>query len=174
MSRYPKGACPKLTNELIEKITVLIRKGSYVETAVAFCGISKDTFYRWLRQGAQEEAGIYRKLSDAIWVAQAESEIRDLEIIDKAAYGTPDKLASDEHGNLILDSKGNPVVTEYGLPPNWKASAWRLERKSPARWGKKVSLDLNEIKDNNIEITFVDPKTEDKAIDQIEILNSNP
>jgi len=80
-------------------------QGAYIETAVAYCGICKDTFYRSLRDGARsQEDCLTKKLSDALWVTQAE--IRDLKIIDKAAQGSPDIPARDEAGNLILDAQG--------------------------------------------------------------------
>lgn len=159
MARYPKGTSPKLTLELIEEISLLLRKGCYVETAAAACGISKDTFYRWLRSGKTAKNSLEGKLSDAVLKSVAESELRDLEIIDKAAQGTADKLDTDEQGNLILDSKGRPVVFEYGLPPNWKASAWRLERKFPDRWGRKTKVELDtEPENQSIEVVFVNPQ----------------
>lgn len=97
-------------------------------------------------------------MADAVLSSLAESEIRDLEVIDKAANGWPDKLAIDENGCLILDSKGFPIVEEYGLPPNWKASAWRLERKFPERWGRKVKMiEETDSSNNQIVVTFVDP-----------------
>lgn len=50
MARYPKGTYAKITDELIEETALLLRRGSYSESVAAACGISKDTFYRWLKQ----------------------------------------------------------------------------------------------------------------------------
>lgn len=155
MARYPKNSSPKLTNELIEKFSTALKNGAYIETAAAYCGISKDTFYRWLKKApTDDENGNYRKLSDAIERAWAIGEMADLEVINKAALGSPDRLALDENGKVIVDVNGRPVVEEYGCTPNWRASAWRLERKFPSRWGKNVSVNLK--RDANIEIVFVD------------------
>lgn len=156
MTRHLKGSSPKLTSELIKDISLLLRRGSYIESAAAACGISKDTFYRWLRNAKSEEATeLEAELSDAVLKSMAESELRDLEIIDKAAMGTPDVLEKDEHGNLVLDSEGRPIVLEYGTLSNWKASAWRLERKFPDRWGNKRQIELQR-EGSSIEIVFVD------------------
>lgn len=138
MSRYPKGSCPKLTLKLIEEVTLLLKRGAYIETAAAACSISKDTFYRWLKNGKNGTSSIEKKLSDAVLRALAEAEIRDLDIIGKAAQGYPDQLAKDENGNLLYDSKGSPIVVEYGNPPNWRAAAWRLERRYSQRWRKET------------------------------------
>ena len=170
MTRYMKGTSPKLTTELIEDLALLIRRGCYVETASAACGISKDTFYRWLRQGKNDEKNtLERKLSNAVMMSLAEAEWRDVEVIDKAAHGTPDKLLTDDNGKLILDSNGNAIVIEYGLPPNWKASAWRLERKFPERWGRHTRTELDSSVSDSIEIIFVD--SESDSDDQKKLIN---
>lgn len=131
-----------------------------MESAAALCGVSKDTLYRWLRSGKNSKSECLEKLlSDAVLKALAESEMRDLEIIDTAAMGTPDKYLLDPTGNAILDASGNPIITELGSPPNWKAAAWRLERKFPSRWGKTSKIALEETDFNNkdcIEIKFID------------------
>ncbi len=112
MARHPLGSTPTLNNELIERLVNTIRGGAYVETAAAFCGISKDTFYRWLRLAESDEASeLLLKLSDAVKKAMAEAELRDLNVIDKAAQG--------------------------GV---WQAAAWRLERKYHDRWGRQAKV----------------------------------
>lgn len=114
MARHIKNSTPKLTEELIDTVAKSIRMGSYVETAVALAGISKDTFYRWLRQAESEDAKeITIKLSDAVKKAMAESEQRDLDVIDRAAQ------------------RGE-----------WTAAAWRLERKFPSKWGRQAKVQL--------------------------------
>lgn len=156
MARYPKNSTPKLSPQLIEEIALFLRRGAYIESAVAACGISKDTFYRWLKKGKEDEIqSLEKKLSDAVMIALAEAEMRDLEVIDKAAQGSPDKLLTDENGNLVLNEDGKPVIIEHGLRPNWKASAWRLERKFPERWGNKTKIEYDS--NSSIEIEFVDP-----------------
>lgn len=102
----------KLTPELQKKIVTVIRLGHYIETAAAYAGISKQTIYNWMRKGAREESGIYRDFHDQVTMALAESEIRDLGYIEKAA------------------KKGS-----------WQAVAWKLSRRFPTRWGKNTILD---------------------------------
>ena len=96
-----------LTPELQAEIVTYIEGGSYVETASAGAGLSKDTFYAWLKRGKKESKGIYRNFSDAIRKAIARSELRDV-------------------NNIFNAGK-----------TSWQASAWRLERKYPDRWGRK-------------------------------------
>lgn len=75
------GRPTKLTEDLIEQIAKLVREGNYIETACAFCGINKDTYYRWAKDGARAKSGIKKRFSDAIKKAVAESEMNDLETI---------------------------------------------------------------------------------------------
>lgn len=106
----------KLKKKLADRIVAAVRAGAYIETAAAFAGVHKDTLYAWLRRGAEVEGkGLYGEFSDAIEKALAESELHFLEIIRKAAEGD----------------------AELDIQPQWQAAAWRLERKFPARWGRK-------------------------------------
>ena len=115
------GRPSKLTPQLQEQIVAAIQRGCYVETAAAMNGIAKDTFYRWLKQGAaiaaEEQPCItphdeaMRDFSDAIKIATAQAEFRDVLVIDEAA----------QNGQ-------------------WQAAMTRLERKHPQRWGRKVAL----------------------------------
>lgn len=111
----------KLTKELEKKITDVIRAGNYIETAAAFAGIHKSTLYDWLKRGEREKQRVHgtnRKISnkeqpfvdfsDAVEKALAEAEIRDVMRISEASK------------------------------TDWKAAAWRLERKFPDKWGRKT------------------------------------
>jgi hypothetical protein len=142
MARYPKNSSPKLTKELIEEIVSAIRAGAFIETAVAYSGISKDTFYRWLREAKSKKASeLHLELSDALECAFAEVNTRLLLVIDKAAMGTPEKYAFNDDGSIKDDEFGFPLVDTYRIQPNWRAAAWRLERSHPERWGKNSKGD---------------------------------
>ena len=138
--RPQMGRPSKIVDDNIrDKLIAAIQRGAYIETAAAFAGINKDTFYRWLKKGSLEKEGPFRDFSDAVEKAMAESEVRDIDLIDRAA------------------AKGT-----------WQASAWRLERKFPKRWGRKqahiltgtdggpvrtqsVPIDLSQLSDGEIQ-----------------------
>lgn len=103
----PIGRPSKLTPELQERLVALIRAGNYVETAVLLVGLSKQTFYEWLRKGREQKRGKYAAFADAIERAAAEADERDLRRIDEAA--------------------------DKGI---WQAAAWRLERRRPDQFGR--------------------------------------
>lgn len=99
------GRKTRLTPERQQKIVNAIRAGAYVETAAAAAGINKVTLYRWLKRGNKYPGTIYAEFVEAVHEATAQAEMRDVLAVSKAA-------AED-----------------------WRAAAWRLERKYPKRWG---------------------------------------
>ena len=107
-------ARPKLDAAVTQRITDLIRAGNYLEVAATAAGIHPTTLHRWLRQGRAQVRGRYRKFVNAVEKAQAEGESRDVALIAKAA-------ATD-----------------------WKAAAWRLERRAPRRYGLRVQVSIQE------------------------------
>jgi hypothetical protein len=90
-----------------EKIVESVRQGNYIETAGVLAGVHKTTIYAWLKRGATAKSGSYRRFHNAVRQAMAESEVRNLAVIDKAG----------DH--------------------DWRSAAWRLERRFPKRWGRK-------------------------------------
>jgi len=116
----------KLNESIQADIIKAIRAGNYLETAAAYAGINKSTLHDWLRRGEREkqrvdkdnrrritkDEQIFVDFSDSVEKALAESEVRDVYRIEKAAES------------------------------QWQAAAWRLERKFPARWGKRIKQEI--------------------------------
>lgn len=134
------GAPPKLTHDLIERLCNFIRGGSYPETAAASCDVHKDTFHKWLRLGASRGKGIHAELSRAVEKALADAENRDLAAIDAGATGTEAEYLRDEHGRLVY-VEGKPVCIRPALKRDWKAAAWKLERRNPKRYQPRQVLE---------------------------------
>ncbi len=149
----PVGTGIKLTPTVQEKITTAIRHGNYLETAAALAGIQKETFYDWLRKGARSTTDdIYKDFSDAVFVALAESEVQAVAVIDAA--GMPHDVTRIrttrkpllEDGRPVLDADGNQLyitetITEVAREHDWRALAWRLERRFSKRWGRREYLE---------------------------------
>lgn len=148
------GRPTKVSVALIERISVILRAGAYVETAAAMVGLNKSTFYDWLKRGALAEPGapgiegLYRDFSDAVERSMAESEFRDLMCIDQAANGRPNRYLMKkgpdgrDTDQFEFDGEGKPILLTQGTKPEWTAAAWRLERKFPKRWGRVDRLEL--------------------------------
>ena len=119
-----RGRPSKFSEERADKIIRAIRAGNYIETAAALAGVHKSTLYAWLKRGSAEADRLdadpkakpkktelpFLNFSDAVDIALAEAENMDVQAITAAA-------AED-----------------------WRAAAWRLERKFPDRWGRKDRL----------------------------------
>ena len=114
------GRPTKLTKELIEEIATYLRAGNYIETTASLVGVHRDSIYEWLKRGNAEitrvsksnrarirkREEIFVEFTDTVKKAQAQAEAMLVAQIGKA---------SEKH---------------------WQASAWRLERKYPDRWGR--------------------------------------
>jgi len=78
------GRPEKISQEIIDKICLMVRGGNYLETSAAFVGIHKDTLYDWLKK-AESRGGLYQIFSDSVKKALAEGEAKDVLIIAEAA-----------------------------------------------------------------------------------------
>ena len=105
---------PKLDPLLAQRIVDLIRAGNYLEVAATAAGIHRSTLHRWLHHGRDQQRGRFRRFLTSVEKAQAEAESRDVALIAKAA------------------------VTD------WKAAAWRLERKNPRKYGARVAVSVQQ------------------------------
>ena len=130
--KRPMGAPPiELTPELQESVCSAIRMGVYVETAANLNGIGKTTLYKWFKDKRPK----FREFTNAVQKALATSEVRDIQVIDKEATGRPAEY--DSEGNLLRPA----------IPVNWKAAAWRLERKHSDRWGRREQVKIYKAED---------------------------
>lgn len=98
-----------LTEDRADRIVKMIRNGAYQHIAAAANGVHEATFYRWMAEGAKEDAApLYREFREAVEEAKAAAEVGALLQIRAAA-------ADD-----------------------WKAAAWFLERTRPDRYSRRV------------------------------------
>lgn len=143
------GRPTKLTPEVQEVIVSAIRAGNYIETAAALAGISKDALYDWLKKGNDPygfaKARIYREFADAVKKAVAESEERDLAIIQRAAEGY--EVVRKRATTRRNEETGKLEVVEQSVEQSrdfsWTAAAWRLERKFPDRWARRDHVQVS-------------------------------
>jgi len=83
-----------------------MKSGNYFETAAACTGILTDTARTWMRLGAKQKSGKYRRFFIAIKEAEAFAEASAVQRIR-------------QYGGKI-----------------WQAEAWVLERRMPQKWGR--------------------------------------
>lgn len=152
-----KGRKVLLSTDVFNAIIASLRAGNYIETAAAYAGISKNTLFEWLKRGRREKRrlakdkrlrprsseGQFVIFVDGVSRALAESEVRDTTMIAKAAAGgqafTEIKEIKDANGNVV-----STQITTKTLAPQWQAAAWRLERRYPKKWGRRVAIRKDE------------------------------
>lgn len=127
----PKAGQPELDpDDYREKICQAVSIGGYIETSAIYAGVSKETLYQWLKKAHDPKADPkFKKFSDALGQAMALSEMRDLKAIDTAITGV-------QYTDTV-----NGQVVERTTQPDWKAAAWKLERRAPKKWGYKTEIE---------------------------------
>lgn len=143
-----RGRPTRLSGELIRRVAEVIRAGNYIETACAMLGISKTTYYKWLRDAAKGAGGLVSEFAHAIEKASAEAESAALARIENAGKGiatTKTKRTSKSDGTV--EESIEQSVVRY-----WQADAWRLERRHPERWARRVYVENDD--ENEEQIRF--------------------
>jgi hypothetical protein len=108
----------KLTPERQRKIVDAIAAGNYDTVAAAAGGISRETFYAWMRRGEEGQSQGHRRFFEAVERARATAEIDAVACIRRAWKGG-----------------------------DWRAAAEFLRRRYPNRWGtaERVELDSSPV-----------------------------
>lgn len=153
------GGRPTLLNEdLIKKIVSFLSVGTYIETASAACGVPKQQLYAWMKDAAylmrlrheaherdepfplNDKERMLLKFSDAVEQAMAQAEIRDLTTITLAARAG-----------------------------QWQASAWRLERRFPKKYGRQYVIEAEKPEPQTDGMKHIDvSKLPDDKLKQLE------
>jgi hypothetical protein len=112
----PRSGRPtKLNPERQAEIVSAIKAGNYAEIAAAYAGISRGTYFLWMKKGKEDARSgketIYSDFFDAVKKAESDAEVRAVAIIQRA------------------------------MPENWQAAMTYLERKFPARWSRGERLE---------------------------------
>lgn len=162
------GATPIYSHEIASKIIHYLRAGAYVETAAVAGGLAKMTFYSWLKKANKDrKAGLeteFTRFLYAVDSAVEESSMYDLATIDKAA-------------GWIMPPPEAIKLGAKPIPPDWRAVAWRLERRRPKLFGRRVpdvapqEFDVYEVEETGdvqavaaVGLTFQLPEGEKAAV----------
>lgn len=149
----------KLTRKVQNTICRAIRAGLTLSRAAQAAGIHYDTLNEWRKQGnadmAAGHANVFSEFAEALNQAEIDAELKHAEIIARAARGgarvteirkyTKAEIpkGSTETGKVepVLVEETTTTTVKTALP-DWRASAFILERRHPDRWGQKQQLDL--------------------------------
>jgi len=120
----------KLTPDTKEAVLKALRAGNSRRDSALYAGISETTFYSWMARGREGEA-LYSEFLEAVEKAEAQSVVRNVAIIQRAAEET------------------------------WQAAAWWLERKRPDDWGRRQRMDIGTNKEELEVIVKIGGKRQD-------------
>lgn len=155
MSAKRPGRKPKCSAATIEAISKALQGGNTYANAANLAGIGESTFWRWLEraeevakkleEGVEPDPAelIYLELQEAVVHARAFGEAFHVSRLVLAAQGRPGSKTVEE----LTKPDGTVVrtVTEVKeLEPDWKASAFFLERRNPKDWGRRNQLSNEE------------------------------
>jgi hypothetical protein len=116
-----KGRPSRLTPKVEKEFVGLIKAGNYIETACATVGIGRSTYYDWRKKADEStKPNKYTRFMDEVRKAQAWAEARDVAII-----------------NIHAEN-------------NWRAAAWKMERKYPNRWGRRRFKKKEQVSDKPV------------------------
>jgi len=73
--KLPAGRPTKLNEELIKQFESYLLMGNYVETVCEALGVSRDTYYNWIKEGDLNPDSLQGIFSDTIQKARAQAEI---------------------------------------------------------------------------------------------------
>jgi hypothetical protein len=115
------GRPTKLTPELVERVCRYIRAGSFIESAALGCGITRQTFYTWMRAGhaARDDrlAHNQRGAGAGEFLLTPEEE-RCVEFLDAM-----------EEALSVAENRWVCGIVEAG-ERDWRAWAWRADRRT--------------------------------------------
>jgi hypothetical protein len=136
------GAPLKLTPERQAGICDAIRAGVRPEVAAVYTGVGARTYYRWMALGRGVDADpVYLEFVEAVEVALAEWEARDVLLIGEAAKD------------------------------DWRAAAWRLERRLPKVYGKRERHEIANADEGSFRISAAPSFDPDKlTVEELEQL----
>lgn len=146
------GSLLQSDEKLIGKIVNIIKMGAYPEAAAAVNDVGYSTLRSWVLKGKEHPESLYGAFNRAIEKAISEAETIDIAVLHQHANGRDAVFEyvaiRDKDGHVILDKSGmpmmeiarnkdgNPIVKRSELRPDWRAAAWKLERRNPKRWGR--------------------------------------
>jgi hypothetical protein len=85
MSTKKAGRPPKLTQEVEQRIVLLLRSGNHRRTAAIVAGISPSSFHAWMAAGEKSKRGPFARFRRAVLQAEAQIEAQMVGIVVQKA-----------------------------------------------------------------------------------------
>lgn len=165
-----RGAPSLLTDEREKALVEATKMGVPAEVAAQAAGIGARTFMLWLARGREEEDNRaaadytpnpveepYLELWLKILEARAQAATRNVLLIQKVAQGG---IVTEETTRKYRDPDSGEMVTETTVKrslPDWRASAFMLEKQHRRHFGKEaVQVELTGADGGPVQVGQVD------------------
>jgi hypothetical protein len=152
------GRPTKLTPELRDRILDAVLEGNYLETAAQVAGINKTTLYRWLRRAADLEAQALEHVTDDDLDAGA----------DLWQHVDPDLWVylDFRHALKSAEAYAETELVRQTLHrgQGWQAAMTVLERRHPARWGRRLDAHVDHSGEVSRTVEVIAPTDEERAL----------
>lgn len=167
------GRPRKITPEATEQVRIALMQGNYIETSLAFAGLSRQTGYDALRRGRAEIQRVEKILNDKYEATKVEPTDEDFarevnpfeRVYVEFSYMIESTLAYAE----VRDVKKLHDFTERITSGAQAASLqWRLERRFRKRWEKSeksVEFDVNAAADGSVGVKYTEVHGVGRAAD---------
>lgn len=160
------GRPSKLTLELQETILESVRLGAYVEVACQVAGVNKTTYYRWLRRAEEAEAKALEHFD-----SETEPDLNELYAhVDPADWVYLDFChalkATEAFAEVEL-----MALARTGIK-GWQAQMTFLERRHPAKWGRRDSSKVEVSGTVGARVELVVPETTERRLAVASILST--
>lgn len=150
--RLDDGTVVTVADAIVEHLAA----GNYLETAAAAVGVNRTNLHRILQRGAKalranattgravpKAEKVYAEFAERVQESTSRAEARAVATIARLAEGgiVVTEISIDY---VIVDGERSEVKrteTTRALAPNFRAIAWRLERRNPKHWGRYGSLE---------------------------------
>lgn len=145
----PVGRQPLILKkpEIAQQIIEAIRVGNYIETAANYAGIGHSTFHLWMKKGRDEIERLVELEERGI-----DAEVDPALAVYVEFVGNVKKAEADAEVQAVTRVRS-------AMGENWQAAMTFLERKYPAKWGRRVDLNITETRPVlNIQMNQPDPE----------------
>ncbi len=123
-----RGRIPKIDGATVNRILTLLKVGNTNEIAAEAAGITKATFYNWMKRGRKAKLA----LEEDEDINVPDSELVYVDFFDSVKKAKAEAIASAV------------VNVRTAMPTNWQAAMTFLERRDPDHWGRRDRLDVNQ------------------------------
>lgn len=130
----------RISEEIVDLIYQGVLMSETVDGAAAYAGVSRPSIWRWRKRGEAELARLEANPDAKI----RESEELYVDLCNALTHAHARKAAHDL-----------AVISAAADAGDWRASAWRLERRYPEKWGKREYLELDHAGERGGPVQFV-------------------